>query len=149
MKSLLLLFFLVQTSCGLLDKPLKEPKVKVGEITVEDFSLSKTTLGFLLSVDNPNTMSFDVTSLDYQITVGGKNITATEEKINKKIEAEKVTEVMIPITLSNKEVFGALKQLANLKNTPYKLSGTIKIGVLLIPFEDEGELKPSEWVLGE
>ena len=150
MKSILLLTSLFLVSCSLLQgEELAKPKVKVSNVSIQDMSFSETTLGFDLSVDNPNPVSFEVKTLSYELLVGGKKVSAKEQKINKEIAAKKVTEVSIPLTLSNSEFLSTIGELVQKQKTPYKISGTVTLGLIPIPFEKEGVLDVGEWTGGE
>lgn len=145
-KTLLLCSAIILCACSLLNgQEIKEPKIEVSEVKVEEVGLMETTLGFYISVDNPSPMSFDLKKLTYDLLLNNKKLSAGTQKFDKKIKAQGITKVKVPLTLKNTELLSVIGQLAKNQKTPYKISGTVTVGVLPIPFENQGELSTAEW----
>lgn len=142
-KFFLVSLFLLLSGCSSLTKDLlKNPEVKVTQVTVQNISAESLTVGLKLNVQNPNPIPLRVDQIDYDLKISGEAVTAG--KIDQKIEipSSGSNEFVVPLTFKYNALGNILTGLIKKTLTKeYEISGKAQLGFISIPFSQKGELK--------
>ena len=139
---LLISSLIVLAHCeGLGKKAFKKPKVTVAQVSLDKVSLDGATLLFNLNVDNPNSYDLDIKSLSYEVELSGKPFTTGTFDKGAKLSAGKISIVQLPLKVKFADLFRTAGEMLVNDSTPYRLKGTVKVGIIDIPFDKAGELK--------
>lgn len=119
---------------------VKEPKVSLASLKVQDPTSDGATLVFGLLVDNPNPIALTVDRLTYDLEVSGRALTSGELKEGASVASKSSAVVSVPIAVKYKDLFSTISQFLKDQKSPYRLKGAAKIGPFQIPFDQTGEL---------
>lgn len=141
-KILFLTSVLFFSGCAQLAKDLlKDPEVKISELTINNISAEQLTVHLKINVINPNPMSLKLGKVGYNLKFSGQQVTEGVFDQGLDIPANGAGDVIIPLTFK----YDAVNSLINsfLKKTitkDYELSGSAQVGFLSIPFNKKGEI---------
>ena len=132
------LFFFV--NCSSLVK-MKEPKVSLANLKVQDPDLKGATLVFGVQVENPNNAELKVDEVIYDLEVSGKSISSGKIDRDLRVSANATEIINVPIAVKYSDLFNSLVQLLANETSPYRIKGSARFGLFNIPFDKQGELK--------
>ena len=120
------------------------PDVSVASVTWKNLSLTGATGLLKLRVGNPNSFAFDVAGLDYDIKLGSYDLAKGGLSNAASLAAGAAQEIGINVSVSTAQAGMALLQLAQGRNSSYKLGGAITIGTpfgpLRVPLAVSGQV---------
>lgn len=144
MKLLSVLFFLLSSSCAMLNQGmnLKDPEVNVTDFSVTDVTMEDVAVNLLLNVKNPNAVALKLDQISYALNFSGNQV--TEGIIDKGLNIPAAGEgnVVIPLKFKYGSFGNVLSSI--MKNTyskDYELIGSAKFGLFSIPFRKKGEVQ--------
>ena len=127
-------------ACANLATHLKDPEVQLQQVALGDADFSKATLIFHFLVKNPNSVELSVDQLQYQLQVNGKPLTEGILEEGLRVAANSSVVIPLPIAMKYSDLGNSLSSLLSQGSSPYQLKGSVKMGLLRLPFEKTGEL---------
>ena len=126
----------------------KKPTVEVGDIALEDVSLTGTTVDVELVINNPNPIGATIDKITYDVyLVNGKQTFLAHGEKDEKIQvsANDQTTVNIPTEISNVGIIEALYRCISKEESPkIKVVGSVSLNLKLfsidVPFEKTEEV---------
>ncbi len=137
----LILAFSLQ-SCATLK--LQSPTVQLVNIDMNSPSLLDATLIFNLLVKNPNSVDVKIDQVDYSVKLNNKQFTSGTLNQAVVLPANSSAKVAVPAPIKFTDLSDSVAGLLQSGSTPYQISGTVKTGLLRIPFNEKGDLKLSD-----
>jgi LEA14-like dessication related protein len=103
------------------------PVVELRDVRLKGIGIQGGSMDLVLDVYNPNNYRLDTSRLTYALLVDTGSIASGE--INKLVtlEAKKKTEVILPVTFSAKELFGAAKIITQMGSLDYTVKGELTV----------------------
>lgn len=146
MKSKILIAVMLTLSfgCGSLKKVIEPPKVKFQEINITKLSALNADLEITLSVQNPNSINFDVKNLKYSLDLNSKTVTSGTLKEKVLVKGKETTMVTVPLRVNYKDILSSALMLLQKDGVPYLVKGSVQLGPFTIPFDDQGNLKSDD-----
>lgn len=100
-----------------------------------------------LAVDNPNGYPLNVVHVAYSAIIGGGAVSEGDHPSDIHIEASRVTEVKIPLTVRPDAFQDAMRRLLLARRLDYEFNGSISlqaplVGVVRVPFSKSGTVDP-------
>jgi len=131
------------TGCADLTKNLvKDPEVKILDLSVAKFSGQEVDLNLKLNVNNPNPMELKIGKIAYGLNLSGKPVTEGIFEKGVAIPANGANDVIVPLKFKYDAVGSLLTSFLNKTLTKdYELKGTVDVGWFSIPFTKKGELQ--------
>jgi LEA14-like dessication related protein len=126
--------------CSSLPK-VEKPGIRFSSLSFEDPTLTEATLRFELLVENPNPFQLAMSGLDYELRMGGKDMAKGALDRSMTIPAGGRGNVGLPIRVRYADVFGSLAEMARLGKSPYEIRGSLRSGLLQVPFAHSGEAR--------
>lgn len=134
---------LLFTACSaLLDKVVKEPKIKLERVDVRETNLSGAKLAFVLEVQNPNDYEIKVDQVDYKVFLGEDFFAEAKTPNAVSVAANKTQQVELPLPIEYSKVLNGLQGLLLGETVSYRVEGKVKLAFLglNIPFDEKGKL---------
>lgn len=141
---LLLSLGLTLAYCTMIPKNLADPKVDLTSVNVEKASFTDATLIFNFQVFNPNQIALEVDQIDYNLKVNGKPFTQGTLEKGLQVGANSTVSVPLPVAIRYTDLTSSLTSFLSQGVTPYEIGGSVKLGLLSVPFSKSGELKLSD-----
>ena len=142
MKNWLLILMFMSSGCALLDaSTMKNPKVDLESVDVQDARIDGATLMFNLKVDNPNAFDLNLDKLKYTLDMADRTLASGEVTKGLHVEASKVSTIRLPVPIKFADVFHSVSALIGQGSTPYHLKGAAYLGPLRLPFDEKGKFK--------
>lgn len=138
------LFIITTAGCSSLKKAILPPKVKLEQVNIANFAGTNVDLEFVLNIQNPNSIDFDVKNLKYILDINSKTVTSGTMKEKVVVKAKETTMVTLPIRVSYKDILSSALMLLQKDGMPYRVKGSAEIGPFTVPFDDDGNLKSSD-----
>ena len=132
----------VSACAGFMRTEFGTPVVELKDVRVRGIGLQGGSLDLVLDVYNPNNYRLDTSRLTYTLLVDTASIATGE--INKLVtlEAKKKSEVILPVTFSARELFGAAKMITQMGSLEYTVKGELTVatpfGSYTRPYEGRG-----------
>ncbi len=121
------------------------PKVSVGEIRWDVFSLSKVTAAISLDIENTNSFPLDLTELSYGLSLGGVQVGEAGARNASSFAPADRKRLIVPLGFSPIDAGMALLNMLGGKGGSYEITGTIKagtpFGAIDLPYSSKGETK--------
>ncbi len=142
MQKLILVLFcaFAFVGCASITK-VKEPKVSLASLKIQDPDSNGATLVFGVQVENPNNVPLEVDEVIYDLEVSGKSLTSGKLDKGARVGALATEVIDVPISVKYTDLFNSLLQLFKDQKSPYRIKGSAKMGFFNIPFDKSGELK--------
>jgi LEA14-like dessication related protein len=134
-------FVLWFANCSSMSKLIKEPKVTLANLRLENPNSTGATLVFGVQVENPNSVALSVDEVIYDLEVAGKSLTSGKLSDGAKVAANETKIIDVPITVKYSDLFSSVMQLLKTSATPYHIKGSAKMGLFNLPFDKQGEFK--------
>lgn len=134
--------FALSACAGFMRTEFGTPVVELKDVRVRGIGLQGGSLDLVLDVYNPNNYRLDTSRLTYTLLVDTASIATGE--INKLVtlEAKKKSEVILPVTFSARELFGAAKMITQMGSLEYTVKGELTVatpfGNYTRPYEGRG-----------
>ncbi len=140
MKYFLFLSFLFLSSCAYFQDNLKKPVVNLKKVDVRDMTFNDAKFVFNLGIENPNKVALAIDQVVYNLELNGKPFTqgVFSEKIN--VAAESTSSVSLPIKVKYTDLMQSLNDYLQDQSVDYKLDGSVKMGLISIPFKNAGKV---------
>ena len=138
----LLALYGVSACAGFLRSEFGTPVVELKDVRVKGIGIQGGSMDLILDVYNPNNYRLDTSRLTYTLSVDTAALATGE--INKLVtlEAKKKTEVILPVTFSARELFGAAKIITQMGSLDYTVKGELTVatpfGSYTRPYEGKG-----------
>ncbi len=129
-------------SCATLK--LQSPTVDLVNIDMNSPSFNDATLIFNLSVKNPNSVDVIIDQVEYSVKLNKKQFTSGTLNQTVVLPAKSAAKVAVPAPIKFTDLSDSVAGLLQSGSTPYQISGTVKTGLLRIPFNEKGDLKLSD-----
>ena len=141
--------FLLLAGCsGLPEGSLKKPIIKYKRTDVTGVNLEKVNANVILSAENPNDVSLDFVSMDYELFIEGEKVVKGDDlKFN--FLAKATTEIAVPVEVKYTSVFKTAENLTKAvlsgrKSIAYEMKTVfhvdLKMITIPIPVTVKGEL---------
>ena len=142
LSSLILILILSLPSCASLG--LQSPTVNLINVDLNSPTLLNAILVFNLLVKNPNSVDVKIDQVIYSVQLNKKQFASGTIKESITLPAKASSKVAVPIPIQFTDLSNSLADLLQNGSTPYQLSGSVKMGLLSIPFNEKGEFKLSD-----
>ncbi len=123
---------------------LQSPTVDLVNIDMNNPSFSDATLIFNLLVKNPNSVDVKIDQVDYSVKLNNKQFTNGTLSQSVLLPAKSSAKVAVPAPIKFTDLSDSVAGLLQSGSTPYQISGSVKMGLLKIPFNEKGDLKLSD-----
>lgn len=138
----LLSLAIILTGCSsLLEKIVKDPKIKLERVDVRETNLKGAHLAFILEIENPNDYEIKVDQVDYKVFLGEDFFAEAKTPKPVTIAANKNQQVELPLPIEYSKVLSGLKGLLLGEKVSYRIEGKVKLAFLGldIPFHEKGQ----------
>ncbi len=131
--------------CTMLQKTIEKPKVQLHSVGLKKLENQGLTLLVGLEVENPNAFELRVDSLRYEAEIEGRKVATGMLEDSVGVPAKGKSVVEIPVAINYGDLFGSVldwvtRMGQNEKKTRYRVKGSVRVGLLDIPFDEQGEL---------
>ena len=121
------------------------PQVSVADVKLNSLSFSGAELGFVLDVKNPNPVGVSLAGFDYDFLVEGASLLSGKKEEKLQIPSRGEEKVELPVRLTFRDVFSAIKSLANQDSFSYELRSHLRfdlpvVGRVSVPVKKSGAL---------
>ena len=108
---------------------INSPNIRIGNLEVQNLSLSKADLVLNMAFDNPNAFGIKINSFDYGLTINGDQWAEGQSLENTLISEKGTSQLAIPISLNISEIgISAYRLLTGSQELNYSLNGTFNLG---------------------
>lgn len=142
----LALAFVVASGCTSFGRKVEKPKVQLHSIGLKKLEDQGATLLVGIEVENPNAFELKVDRLRYEAELEGRTVATGTLDETVGVPAKGKSIVEIPVAVNYGALFGSVIDFMsrlgqNEKKTRYRVKGSVHVGLLEIPFDEQGELK--------
>ena len=123
---------------------LAPPTVDLMNIDLNSPTFSDAILIFNLNVKNPNSTDVKIDQLNYSVKLNKKPFTSGTLNQLVTLPAKSAAKVAVPVPIKYSDLSESVTGLIQSGSTPYEISGTVKMGLISIPFKEKGDLKLSD-----
>jgi LEA14-like dessication related protein len=107
---------------------INSPNIRIGNLEVQNLSLSKADLVLNMAFDNPNAFGIKINSFDYGLTINGDQWAEGQSLENTLISEKGTSQLAIPISLNISEIgISAYRLLTGSQELNYSLNGTFNL----------------------
>jgi len=142
---LLALFVLFIASCSALKDlaSVQKPKLSVTDAKISDASLTDLELTFDVEVDNPNVVSINLASYNYDFLISDRTFVNGNQSLGTTILSNNKSIVQIPVRFTYEDLFKTFSDIRDKDETNYELKSVIGVdlpvlGFTEIPLEKSG-----------
>lgn len=132
----------VSACAGFLRTEFGTPVVELKDVRLKGIGIQGGSMDLVLDVYNPNNYRLDTSRLTYRLMVDTGSIASGAIDKLVTLEAKKKTEVILPVTFSAKELFGAAKMITQMGSLDYTVKGELTVatpfGSYTRPYEGRG-----------
>lgn len=143
LKILFIVICLVNSGCTSLTKKfLKDPEIKILDLSVSQFSSNEIELNLKLNVQNPNSIDLNIGKIKYGLKMSGQSVTEGLLEKGLIVPAHASSDVVVPLKFKYNEIGNLLISFLNKTITQdYELNGSVDMGWLTIPFNQKGKIQ--------
>jgi LEA14-like dessication related protein len=127
---------------GFLRSEFGTPVVELKDVRMKGIGIQGGSLDLVLDVYNPNNYRLDTSRLTYTLSVDTAALATGAITKLVTLEAKKKTEVILPVTFSAKEIFGAAKIITQMGSLDYTVKGELTVatpfGNYTRPYQGKG-----------
>lgn len=109
-----------------------QPKVKIADATVSNFSSDTVDLMIGLDVENPNPLSIKLAGYDYEIFINDLQFSKGKQEMDTLIAASTTSRTSFPVSIKFKELFDMVKDLKTSKEMQYEVRSTAYLDLPVI-----------------
>lgn len=137
------IIFLLSTACASLTRELlKDPTVTVKSVKVSKFSMKDISVDLEMMVENPNAIPLSLDQISYVLNFSGEKVTSGTFDKGIEIPANGANTIVVPLNFNFEDLGNLLVNALNKSlSKEYDLSGTVKLGILSVPYSKKGTLK--------
>jgi LEA14-like dessication related protein len=129
------------TACALFHGHLKDPEINLQNVEVRDMTLNDANIFFDFSIQNPNDVALAVDRVNYQVEFNGKFFSEGEYDHQIKVAPNGMVKVKLPIRVKYADLIQSLQDFLQDRAIQYKLKGSVKLGMLSVPFDKAGKFE--------
>lgn len=108
---------------------INSPNIRIGNLEVQNLSLTKADLALNIEFDNPNAFGIRINNFDYSLTINGDEWADGQSLENTLITEKGTSQLAIPISLNISEIgISAYRLLTGSQELNYSLNGTFNLG---------------------
>lgn len=139
MKMFLLIILVALTGCSMI---MSKPEVAVKSVNLAGVNGKGVQLDLLLAVTNPNPYKLNLTRYSYDLLVSAMPLARGESRDAIEFAGNAATDVMLPVTVSFRDLLQVIGKSADPDHLPYQLKAVLDLqtplGALAIPVEKQG-----------
>jgi LEA14-like dessication related protein len=136
MKSLLITLFLFTflNSCSALKDlaSVQKPTLSVTDVNVSGLSLQDIELTFDIEVENPNPVSIDLNSYEYDFMIENNSFVKGNQPLATTINSTSKSVVQIPVNFTFKELFQTFDSISDKDETGFQLNANIAVDLPIL-----------------
>ncbi len=122
-----------------------KPTANVADVTIQNLSLEKITLGFDVDIQNPYFVALPLSNLKYALSSGTSQFLAGDAKMQGTVPANGSKIINVPVEISFAPLFKALGQVKPGSVVPYQANMDLSVdapgvGPMSLPIQKSGEL---------
>ncbi|HVT38292.1 MAG TPA: LEA type 2 family protein [Gemmatimonadaceae bacterium] len=118
------------------------PVVELKDVRLRGIGFDGGSLDVVLNVYNPNDYRLDASKVTYRLFVDTAQIATGEVNQRVTLDNKKKTEVTLPVSFTNRELFGAAAVLTKTGSVDYRVAGDVTVatpfGNFTRPYEGRG-----------
>lgn len=145
---LLFLFSTLYAGCSTLQdlaNSVQKPRLSVTDMRVSGFNFNEIELTYDITVDNPNALSLQLDSYNYDFKLNGQTFIQGQQQENSTIEASGQSILEVPVTLNFKEVYEGIQTLAGADRADYEFLSDVTfdlpvLGLTKVPVSRSGSI---------
>lgn len=146
MRRIWMCFWMVTcVSCASLTPQLEKPVLNLKTVEVAGLDSSKVNLVFRLDVQNPNTVPVAVDRVQYALKLNDRSFTEGVLEKGLKVGPQETVEIPVPVSIPLNALVSSFSDFLNQGASNYELQGSVKWGLLSLPFSQKGVLKLSDF----
>ncbi len=127
---------------------LKRPNIRVKQLKLERLSFAGADLNLRVEIDNPNSFSFLLNTMDYSFEVNGKEWLNGTSSRSTRVESKQSKVIDFPISFNLLQIGSSVKTVLTVgKPLSYDFSGNVDFGTSIplldkvnLPFKRSGEI---------
>lgn len=124
---------------------IQKPELSVTDVRVTDFSFQDIELTYDVQIDNPNTVSVDMSSYNYDFKLNDRTFVDGQQKRANRIEASGSSTFEVPVRLNFQKVYEGMRTLATAEEAAYEFMGSVSfdlpvLGVTPVSFSRKGNI---------
>lgn len=124
---------------------IKKPAANITNTEISGLSFSKVDLLFDVKIDNPNNVAIDLGGVDYSLKINNNPLLSGDKNDPLSINAMGSSSVQIPVSISYKDLYQAVKSITNKDKSLYTFEGGLSfdlpvLGHVRIPISASGEI---------
>lgn len=128
-----------------LTKNIQKPNVSVENVRVTGFDFQQIELTYDLKVENPNALSMDLLSYDYELKLNENSFVKGQQARRTTIEASGDSRIEVPVSLNFQQVYRAVSNLRGADEASYSFLSTLTfdlpvLGRTNMPIEKDGKI---------
>ncbi len=122
---------------------VQKPKLSVTDAKISDASLTDLELTFDVEVDNPNVVSINLASYNYDFLISDRTFVNGNQSLGTTISSANKSIVQIPVRFTYEDLFKTFSDIRDKDETNYELKSVIGVelpvlGFTEIPLEKSG-----------
>jgi LEA14-like dessication related protein len=134
--------FVGNAGCAsVISQVLEKPEVKFQGLSIRDANAEGATAVVGLDIHNPNGVGLQLDEVQYRLELAGREVARAKMDRAVSLEAKSTSRVEIPVPFLYNQVFQSLLDLMKSGTAAYKVSGSARLGIFELPFENGGDVK--------
>lgn len=134
--------------CSTLEKlagSIQKPNLSVTDVRVSDFSFEDIELTYDVQIDNPNAVSVDMSSYNYDFKLNDRTFVDGQQNRSNRIEASGSSTFEVPVRLNFQKVYEGMRTLATAEEAGYEFLGSVSfdlpvLGATPVSFSKQGNI---------
>jgi len=124
---------------------IQKPSLSVTDVRVSDFNFEDIELTYDVQIDNPNAVSVDMSSYNYDFKLNNRTFVDGQQNRSNRIEASGSSTFEVPVRLNFRKVYEGMRTLATAEEAGYELLGSVSfdlpvLGVTPVSFSRKGSI---------
>ena len=134
------LVFFSLFGCATVRDLIQPPEVGFEEARIEDISFTNLDTAFTFRITNPNPVGLKIDRLDYNLELDGRPFLEGIIDSGIPLRADSSGTAEVPVSISLLDAYDTITQVFESDYLPYRISGSMSIGIFTVPFEHQGRL---------
>jgi len=109
-----------------------QPKVKLSDVSVSNFTSDTIDLNIGLNVDNPNSIAIKLAGYEYEVFINNHQFSKGNQQLNTSIAASTTSKTEFPVSLKFSDLFEMAKSLKSSKEMDYEIKSTAYLDLPVI-----------------
>lgn len=128
-----------------LSKSIQKPQLSVENVRVSDFNFNEMELTYDIKVDNPNALSVQMLSYDYNLDINDNTLISGDQPKKLAIEASGTSTFQVPMRLNFTDVYRSIQNLRNSDEATYSFLSNLTfdlpvLGQTKVPVSKTGSI---------